>query len=106
MDKITQQNAANAEESASASEELSAQAATMKDIVGELVALVGGSTARAATRKTAVHAQDDGYSALHAVAATTGSPATKTSRRKTSNAASAEQAIPMNDGKAMDAFNN
>ncbi len=43
MDKVTQQNAANAEESASASEELSAQAGQMHDIVNELAALVGGS---------------------------------------------------------------
>jgi methyl-accepting chemotaxis protein len=42
MDKVIQQNAANAEESASASEELSAQAAQMKGYVAELVALVGG----------------------------------------------------------------
>ncbi len=41
MDKVTQSNAANAEESASASEELNAQAATLKDAVVELVKLVG-----------------------------------------------------------------
>jgi ABC-type transporter Mla subunit MlaD len=45
MDKVTQQNAANAEESASASEELSVQAESMNEVVGELVALVGGSSA-------------------------------------------------------------
>ncbi|MHC4532962.1 MAG: methyl-accepting chemotaxis protein [Planctomycetota bacterium] len=44
MDKVTQQNAANAEESASASEELSAQAESMNDVVGELVNLVGGAS--------------------------------------------------------------
>ena len=44
MDKVTQQNAANAEESASASEELSAQAESMNQAVQDLVALVGGST--------------------------------------------------------------
>jgi methyl-accepting chemotaxis protein len=43
MDKVTQQNAANAEESASASEELSSQAESMNQIVGDLVALVGGN---------------------------------------------------------------
>jgi methyl-accepting chemotaxis protein len=43
MDKVTQQNAANAEESASASEELSAQAESMNEIVNELATLVGGS---------------------------------------------------------------
>jgi methyl-accepting chemotaxis protein len=44
MDKVTQQNAANAEESASASEELSAQAEAMQGIVEELVALVQGAS--------------------------------------------------------------
>ncbi|MCK4849936.1 MAG: hypothetical protein KAT11_01225, partial [Phycisphaerae bacterium] len=43
MDKITQQNSANAEESAGASEELSAQAQSMNSVVTELLALVGGS---------------------------------------------------------------
>jgi ABC-type transporter Mla subunit MlaD len=43
MDKVTQQNAANAQESASASEELNAQAESMKEIVGQLVAMVGGA---------------------------------------------------------------
>jgi len=42
MDKITQSNAANAEESASASEELNAQAESMKEAVAELLRLVGG----------------------------------------------------------------
>lgn len=44
MDKVTQQNAANAEETASASEELSAQAEQMNGAVGDLVSLVGGSS--------------------------------------------------------------
>lgn len=44
MDKVTQANAANAEESASASEELNAQASTLKEAVQELVRLVGGSS--------------------------------------------------------------
>ena len=43
MDKVTQTNAANAEESASASEEMNAQAEQMKSIVGELSAMVSGS---------------------------------------------------------------
>ena len=44
MDKVTQQNAANAEESASASEELSAQAAQMNEIVAKLSVMVGGAS--------------------------------------------------------------
>ena len=43
MDKVTQSNAAGAEESASASEEMNAQAEEMKGMVNELVAMVGGS---------------------------------------------------------------
>ncbi len=42
MDKVTQQNAASAEESASAAEELNAQAAHMKEIVNQLVQLIHG----------------------------------------------------------------
>ena len=44
MDKVTQQNAAGAEESAAASEELSAQAETMNGFVTDLILLVGGSS--------------------------------------------------------------
>jgi len=43
MDKVTQSNAAGAEESASASEEMNSQAEEMKSMVNELVAMVGGS---------------------------------------------------------------
>jgi len=42
MDKVTQTNAANAEECAASAEELNAQAATMKQSVAELLKLVGG----------------------------------------------------------------
>ena len=42
MDKVTQSNAASAEESASAAEELTAQAMVMKDSVEELLRFVGG----------------------------------------------------------------
>jgi methyl-accepting chemotaxis protein len=43
MDKVVQANAASAEENASASEELNAQAENMKGFVGQLAALVGGA---------------------------------------------------------------
>ncbi|MEE9497636.1 MAG: methyl-accepting chemotaxis protein, partial [Desulfobacterales bacterium] len=43
MERLTQQNAANAEESASASEEMNTQAGHMKTFVKDLGALVGGS---------------------------------------------------------------
>jgi methyl-accepting chemotaxis protein len=46
MDKVTQNNAANAEESAAASEELNAQAEQMKHFVNELVRLVEGKASQ------------------------------------------------------------
>jgi methyl-accepting chemotaxis protein len=54
MDKVTQQNAANAEESAAASEQMNAQAETMKDMVGALVAMVGGAGKDGGRTKRAV----------------------------------------------------
>ncbi|MBM4780448.1 MAG: hypothetical protein GQE15_22320 [Archangiaceae bacterium] len=49
MDRITQANAANAEESASASEELSAQAVELNDMVEQLARLVNGASAQVAS---------------------------------------------------------
>ncbi|MCX7634151.1 MAG: methyl-accepting chemotaxis protein, partial [Syntrophales bacterium] len=46
MDKVTQQNAANAEESASAAEELSAQAEQMRGYVDDLANVVGGAAVK------------------------------------------------------------
>ncbi len=43
IDKVVQQDAANAQETASASEEMNAQAERMKDFVRELVAMVGSA---------------------------------------------------------------
>jgi methyl-accepting chemotaxis protein len=55
MDKVTQSNAASAAESASASEQLSAQGGQLHDMVTTLVAIVGGSGGHsaAATGKVA-----------------------------------------------------
>jgi methyl-accepting chemotaxis protein len=49
MDKVTQQIAANAEESASASEEMNAQAEQMKGYVADLVQIVGGASSTMAS---------------------------------------------------------
>jgi methyl-accepting chemotaxis protein/methyl-accepting chemotaxis protein-1 (serine sensor receptor) len=43
MEQVTQKTAANAEESASASEELNAQSETLKDVVVRLTAMIGGA---------------------------------------------------------------
>ena len=50
MDKVTQSNAATAEESAAAAEELNAQAAVMKQSVAELLQLVGNKSGSAAKK--------------------------------------------------------
>ncbi|HNS20989.1 MAG TPA: methyl-accepting chemotaxis protein [Sedimentisphaerales bacterium] len=47
MDKVTQQNAANAEQSASASEELRSQAGLMRNAVSRMVRILGGQHAEA-----------------------------------------------------------
>ncbi|MBI5556748.1 MAG: chemotaxis protein [Deltaproteobacteria bacterium] len=49
MDKVVQANAASAEQSASASEELSAQSESMKEVVQELTRLVEGDGTRIST---------------------------------------------------------
>ena len=48
MDKVTQSNAANAEESAAAAEELTAQAESLKEAVSDLLRLVDGQGRQAA----------------------------------------------------------
>jgi signal transduction histidine kinase len=66
MDKVTQQNAANAEESASASEQLTAQAQAMNDIVNQLAVLVGGCNSRPQNRGNKASAHQD-HGPAHAI---------------------------------------
>jgi methyl-accepting chemotaxis protein len=56
MDKVTQSNAATAEESAAAAEELNSQAEVMKQSVAELLRLVG-SKSETAERKPAAYSR-------------------------------------------------
>lgn len=53
MDKVTQTNAASAEESASAAEEMNGQAQAMKDGVSSLVTLIGRNKSEASQHTTA-----------------------------------------------------
>jgi methyl-accepting chemotaxis protein len=52
MDKVTQSNAATAEESAAAAEELNSQAEVMKQSVAELLQLVGGKSEAVVKKST------------------------------------------------------
>jgi methyl-accepting chemotaxis protein len=107
MDKVTQANAANAEESASASEELNAQAETMNGVVNDLIGLVNGRNAvlnqtasRPATKKKAHLSTSD--HTLHQIAG----GGKKASRTTVKTTVSARHAIPLDDdGKDFDNFN-
>jgi methyl-accepting chemotaxis protein len=70
MDKVTQQNAASAEESASASEEMNAQAVQMKQTVDHLMVLVGGSNGnrQAGVSATSHHTQQPSGNNCHKTA--------------------------------------
>ena len=73
MDKVTQQNAANAEESASAAGELKSQSEAMQGIVQDLVALVHGSRNPAigqSPRQTAKSQPKHKLDAFHQIAQT------------------------------------
>ena len=122
MDKVTQQNAANAEESASASEELSAQAESMNDVVNELATLVGGSGAvnqnrasgrnkkrhtnikvdHTAAKKTHQllsknHGLKKSDNVFHKIA---GGSDKKTEPKQTAKQVAAEKAIPLDDNES------
>ena len=108
MDKVTQQNAANAEESASASEELSAQAESMNQAVQELVALVGGKTGQSCGHSTASQPRqrtnrlDMADHAFHQIAKSVTKPVPRS--EKTVEPDAAEQTIPLGEG--LKDFNN
>jgi len=92
MEQIVQQNSANSEESASASEQLSAQAFQMKELVNTLSKRVAGSEA-----DSSVH--DDDFSSHRlpgtAPVATTMLPAVE--HEKDAAGISAEDLIPFDD---------
>ncbi len=90
MDKVTQSNAANAEESAAAAEELNAQAATMKESVAELLQLVGGQSQGAVTRMQAAPG--------HTKAARNGAPKSRLTAPSSENGHA--HAEPVLSGKA------
>ncbi len=106
IDKVTQQNAANAEESASASEEMSAQAETMKGMVDELQGIVGGSSKVITADEHSVHHVPKSAK-LHrtiASAITKSRGKGKTGSAKKSATLIAEAVIPLDDDKQFSDF--
>jgi methyl-accepting chemotaxis protein len=101
MDKVTQQVAANAEESASASEELASQAKTMTGIVGELAAMVGGSTRGGARPVATVALRGEHQAVPHraptSVSAPKPAPRLAHTRPAPARKSKAAEAIPFDD---------
>jgi methyl-accepting chemotaxis protein len=88
MDKVVQNNAATAEESASPSEEMIAQAEQMKEMVAELVTLVEGRKNTTGVRSAKTYRSK--ASAAAASSQRVSAPATKSSPAP-------EQMIPFDD---------
>jgi methyl-accepting chemotaxis protein len=104
LDKVTQQNAANAEESASAAEEMSAQAETMKGMVDELVAIVGSSgKAQRADFGSGRHAQKS-VKPHQAIASAINKLKSKAGSARKSAKPLAEAVIPLDDDQQLSDF--
>jgi methyl-accepting chemotaxis protein len=97
MDKVVQQNAANAEESASASEEMNAQAEQLKDYVRELVMLVTG---RSETGNTSSYSKK----IVHSVMDHHSQPVSNRKRITRTNEIRPEQLIPFDEGEQFKDF--
>jgi methyl-accepting chemotaxis protein len=104
LDKVTQQNAANAEESASAAEEMSAQAETMKSVVDELQSMVGGSSKTKKADSRSGHSAQKSTKPRKAIASAINKFKAKTgSVRKSANPV-AEAVIPLDDDQRFSDF--
>ena len=90
MDKVTQGNAASAEESASAAEELDAQAETMRDLVGQLRQLVGGGSAAQASEMATRYSSNYGNAKVY-----TGAPANGAHRQAPSQGADQQRRMAL-----------
>lgn len=90
MDKVTQGNAASAEESASAAEELDAQAETMRDLVGQLRQLVGGGSSAQASEMAARYSSNYGSAKVY-----TGAPANGAHRSAPSQGADQQRRMTL-----------
>jgi methyl-accepting chemotaxis protein len=102
-DKVTQSNAATAEESASASEEMNAQAEQMKSVVNELATLIGGSGKGAGRRhSSAIRVLKDGIHKPKATAAPVETAKSKAVGNPQGKDVTPEQVIPMGDGDFKD----
>jgi len=103
MDKVTQQNAATAEESPSSSEEMNAQAEQMKGMVDDLMAVVGGQAGHNGNGTGLP--RTGGKTRLALVRGSKGTPKGQTlPESKTGKEVSPEKAIPFDDDDSFQDF--
>jgi methyl-accepting chemotaxis protein len=111
MDKVVQQNAANAEESASASEEMNAQTLNMKGVIESLHHLVGGSNGGSNNRKGAIRLKallsrgkdrDNGKKSRQAIAVATSAGRRQIVGRETGQNRQRQQVVRPDDVIPMD----
>lgn len=114
MDKVVQQNASNAEESAAASEEMNAQAGQMKIFVRDLAEIVGsnaaGTTGRKKAKKRAVllkseeRTESPGHLLLSASSPQNGNQVKKDPGKQPAQSKKAEQVIPLDKDEDLSDF--
>jgi len=103
MDKVTQQNAANAEESASSSEEMNAQAEQMKQMVNDLVVLVEGA-AELQAEKASKTPPEQGRTKASLTQGGTGEQAAAKPAKSSGKEVNPERAIPFDEKDSKDSF--
>ncbi len=97
MDRVTQANAANAEESASASEELSAQARELGEMVTLLIKTVRGANAAVGTGSARVAASPSAGTLNRVHAASAGARVHAAAVARNARAVDPEEVIPLDD---------
>ena len=103
MDQVTQSNAANSEEAASASEELSAQASELGVMVDQLSAVVGGSAGRNGNhQKTTARGNGNRKPAVTNAKRRPGAPKAIAHARSEQTTVDPDQVIPLDDSDLSD----
>ncbi|MGL1936632.1 MAG: methyl-accepting chemotaxis protein [Fibrobacterales bacterium] len=97
MDGVIQSNAATAEESASASEELSAQSAILNEMVSDLVTVVNGRSHRSTIRTSQPQHQRPKAAITKQTIIQTIQPATRPRSKEVFSPTEMEDIIPMDD---------
>lgn len=99
MDTITQQNAACAQQSASASNELKAQAEALKRGAAELQSIVGNTRSPASTKQTTQHSNPSRHTSAHASKCTTPHAMRHAEGKRNASGSNTDcsQAIPFED---------